>query len=72
MLVVCFQPSGGNRCTGTEILEPSLDLAFRRWLAGFELNVAWRTNARRLAILGASGSGKSMTLRLIAGLALYR
>jgi ABC-type Fe3+/spermidine/putrescine transport system ATPase subunit/ABC-type sulfate transport system permease component len=48
--------------------EPSLDLAFRRCLAGFELNVAWRTNARRLAILGASGSGKSMTLRLIAGL----
>jgi ABC-type Fe3+/spermidine/putrescine transport system ATPase subunit/ABC-type sulfate transport system permease component len=48
--------------------EPSLDLAFRRCLAGFELNVAWCTNARRLAILGASGSGKSMTLRLIAGL----
>jgi ABC-type Fe3+/spermidine/putrescine transport system ATPase subunit len=30
--------------------------------------VAWRTNASRIAILGASGSGKSMTLRLIAGL----
>jgi ABC-type Fe3+/spermidine/putrescine transport system ATPase subunit/ABC-type sulfate transport system permease component len=45
-----------------------LEFAFRRVLAGFELDVAWRTHARRLAILGASGSGKSMTLRLIAGL----
>ena len=40
----------------------------RRRLDGFELQVDWRTEARRLAILGASGSGKSMTLRLIAGL----
>jgi ABC-type Fe3+/spermidine/putrescine transport system ATPase subunit/ABC-type sulfate transport system permease component len=45
-----------------------LEFAFHRVLDGFELKVAWRTNARRLAILGASGSGKSMTLRLIAGL----
>ncbi len=42
--------------------------AFRRRLDGFSLDVAWRTPARRLAILGASGSGKSATLRLIAGL----
>ena len=55
-------------CSQPAATEPSLDLVFRRCLAGFELNVAWRTNARRLAILGASGSGKSMTLRLIAGL----
>jgi ABC-type Fe3+/spermidine/putrescine transport system ATPase subunit/ABC-type sulfate transport system permease component len=47
---------------------PPLEFAFHRVLAGFELDVAWRTGARRLAILGASGSGKSMTLRLIAGL----
>jgi ABC-type Fe3+/spermidine/putrescine transport system ATPase subunit/ABC-type sulfate transport system permease component len=45
-----------------------LDFAFRHRLDGFALDVAWRTSARRLAILGASGSGKSMTLRLIAGL----
>ena len=45
-----------------------LDFAFHRRLDGFELDVAWRTEARRLAILGASGSGKSLTLRLIAGL----
>jgi molybdate transport system permease protein len=46
----------------------SLDVAFRRTLDGFDISVAWRTDAPRLAILGASGSGKSLTLRLIAGL----
>ena len=46
----------------------SLAFAYRRALDGFTLDVAWRTDARRLAILGASGSGKSATLRLIAGL----
>ena len=45
-----------------------LDFAFRRSREGFVLDVAWRTDARRLCILGASGSGKSATLRLIAGL----
>ncbi len=45
-----------------------LVLQGHRRLDGFELQVDWRTDARRLAILGASGSGKSMTLRLIAGL----
>jgi len=47
---------------------PLLEFSFQRALDGFELDVAWRTKARRLAILGTSGSGKSMTLRLIAGL----
>ena len=46
----------------------SLSFAFHRMLDGFDLDVAWRTNASRIAILGSSGSGKSMTLRLIAGL----
>ena len=45
-----------------------LAFAFRRSLPDFTLDVAWHTRARRLAILGASGSGKSATLRLIAGL----
>jgi molybdate transport system permease protein len=47
-----------------------VDLAFRfqKQLNGFELDVAWSTRARRIAILGPSGSGKSLTLRLIAGL----
>jgi molybdate transport system permease protein len=46
----------------------SLTVLAHRELDGFALNVKWHTGARRLAILGASGSGKSLTLRLIAGL----
>ncbi len=45
-----------------------LTLDLHRRLAGFSLDIQWRTQARRLCILGASGSGKSATLRLIAGL----
>jgi molybdate transport system permease protein len=47
---------------------PCFALAARRRLDGFSLDVSWHTGARRLAILGPSGSGKSLTLRLIAGL----
>ena len=47
---------------------PELGFAFRRALDGFTLDVAARSTARRIALLGASGSGKSMTLRAIAGL----
>ena len=48
----------------------AVDLAFQfqKQLNGFELDVAWSTRASRLTILGPSGSGKSLTLRLIAGL----
>ena len=35
---------------------------------GFELNVQIASDASRIGILGASGSGKSMTLRSIAGI----
>jgi ABC-type Fe3+/spermidine/putrescine transport system ATPase subunit len=45
-----------------------LDFRLRRRLGSFELDVAWKTSARRLAILGPSGSGKTLTLRLLAGL----
>ena len=39
-----------------------------RIIGEFELNVCLESNARRVGILGASGSGKSMTLRSIAGI----
>ncbi|MBB2179610.1 ABC transporter ATP-binding protein/permease [Gluconacetobacter tumulicola] len=45
-----------------------LVLALRRALPGFTLDVRLDSRARRIAILGPSGSGKSMTLRAIAGL----
>lgn len=39
-----------------------------RTLPGFELNVHFDADENMLALLGASGSGKSMTLRCIAGI----
>ncbi len=49
-----------------EPLALSFDL-FRR-LESFELRVAYRGEGRRLVLVGPSGSGKSLTLRLLAGL----
>ncbi|WP_027797680.1 ABC transporter ATP-binding protein/permease [Paraburkholderia acidipaludis] len=48
----------------------ALRLAFEveRRLGAFSLDVAWRPVTRRLAIIGPSGSGKSLALRIIAGL----
>jgi molybdate transport system permease protein len=45
-----------------------LHLSLEKPLHGFRLTVDWSSPARRLAILGPSGSGKSLTLKLIAGL----
>lgn len=39
-----------------------------RKIGGFDLNVLIESDAKRVGILGASGSGKSMTLRSIAGI----
>lgn len=46
------------------------DLALKvdRQLEDFHLEVAWSPQGRRLAILGPSGSGKSLTLKIIAGI----
>ena len=47
-----------------------LQLAFelKRHLGTFDLDIAWTPATRRLAVIGPSGSGKSLALRLIAGL----
>lgn len=37
-------------------------------VGGFELRLAYAATSHRLAVLGASGAGKSMTLRTLAGL----
>ena len=57
------------RETGPSSEPAQLSIDVEKQLDGFRLNVAWRPQARRLAILGPSGSGKSLTLKLIAGLA---
>lgn len=46
---------------------PLLAFAFDQMVGQFHLQVAWQPTSRRLAILGTSGSGKSLTLKLIAG-----
>ncbi len=45
-----------------------LDLQLQKRLGNFHLDVAWSPQARRLAIVGPSGSGKSLTLKMIAGI----
>jgi molybdate transport system ATP-binding protein len=46
----------------------SLYVDIKKRLKGFNLNVSFETNGDYLGILGASGSGKSMTLKCIAGI----
>ena len=46
-----------------------LDFALAKRLGSFSLNVAHRAGSPRLALLGPSGAGKTLTLRLLAGLA---
>jgi ABC-type sulfate/molybdate transport systems ATPase subunit len=55
------RPAGGDD-------ERRLTVALHKRLGSFDLDVQWAPTTRRLAIIGPSGSGKSLTLRLIAGL----
>ncbi|MHB1814403.1 MAG: ABC transporter ATP-binding protein/permease [Steroidobacteraceae bacterium] len=52
----------------TAAMAGGLQLEVNKRIQDFELTVQWSSRARRLAILGPSGSGKSLTLKLIAGL----
>lgn len=47
---------------------PELIVELHKHLSDFDLNISFNANKQPLGILGASGSGKSMTLRCIAGL----
>ena len=46
----------------------AIQAVIRKKLGDFQLDVSFSSNARRIGILGASGSGKSMTLKCIAGI----
>lgn len=46
----------------------SLELDIRKKLSGFTMELAFAADDERVGLLGASGSGKSMTLRCIAGI----
>lgn len=46
----------------------TLDFALSKRLGSFSLDIAHRARGPRLALLGPSGAGKTLTLRLLAGL----
>jgi ABC-type Fe3+/spermidine/putrescine transport system ATPase subunit/ABC-type sulfate transport system permease component len=46
----------------------ALDFAVAKQIGDFSLNIAHRASGPRLALLGPSGAGKTLTLRLLAGL----
>ena len=46
----------------------SLEVAIEKQVSGFRLDIEFTANSTPLGLLGASGSGKTMTLRTIAGL----
>jgi molybdate transport system permease protein len=48
--------------------QSNLDIAVLKALESYELNVHFETRGRIVGLLGASGAGKSMTLRMIAGI----
>jgi ABC-type Fe3+/spermidine/putrescine transport system ATPase subunit/ABC-type sulfate transport system permease component len=60
-------PSGGVG-GGANPGAAGLSFALQKRLDGFRLDVEWSTRSRRLAVLGPSGSGKSLTLKLMAGI----
>lgn len=45
-----------------------LDLSIKKQEDGFTLDISFQAKSDRYALIGASGSGKTMTLRAIAGL----
>jgi molybdate transport system ATP-binding protein len=45
-----------------------LSVDIKKKFKGFNLDVSFETNSEYLGLLGASGSGKSMTLKCIAGI----
>ena len=54
-------------CCTAVLLVPMLEVVIRKRLADFHLDVAFTANHELVVLFGPSGSGKSLTLRSIAG-----
>ncbi|HTV89812.1 MAG TPA: ATP-binding cassette domain-containing protein [Stellaceae bacterium] len=76
---IAWQPRSAPRTTAMLPILPArptaaparpfaLELRLDRRLGDFRLELDWSAQSPRLAVLGPSGSGKSLTLRLIAGI----
>lgn len=65
---VMVDPLPSPEATLTTVAEAELVVNIEKQVPGFDLNVGFTTSRAPLGLLGASGSGKSMTLRCIAGL----
>ncbi len=50
-------------------IDPRLDVSLHKKVDGFTLDASWQMYDELAILFGYSGSGKSMTLRMIAGLA---
>ena len=57
-----------NEESGKRGTKMSVEVRIKKSMDGFRLNVQFLGQSRRIGILGASGCGKSMTLKSIAGI----
>ncbi len=46
----------------------AIEVQIQKKLGKYELDIDWKSEKKRIGILGASGSGKSLTLKCIAGI----
>jgi molybdate transport system ATP-binding protein/molybdate transport system permease protein len=61
-------PRAERRSAGAGTHPGALDFAVAKRLGDFSLAISHRAGSPRLALLGSSGAGKTLTLRLLAGL----
>ena len=52
---------------GNETYKAMVELEIKKQYGKFRLDVAFKSEKKRIGILGASGCGKSLTLKSIAG-----